>query len=37
MPKIQQVIEHYANQIAEGKVIDLKLYKENRLAQQNNL
>ena len=30
LPKIQQVIEHYTKQIADGKVIDLKLYKENR-------
>ena len=31
LPKIQKVIEHYTAQIADGKVIDLKLYKENRL------
>jgi len=37
LPKIQQVIEHYTTQIENGKVIDLKMYKENRLAQQNNL
>ena len=30
LPKIQQVIEHYTNEIANGKVIDLKLYKENK-------
>jgi len=30
LPKIQQVIEHYTKQIADGTVIDLKLYKENR-------
>jgi len=32
LPKIQQVIEHYTNEIANGKVIDLKLYKENKNA-----
>jgi len=37
MPKIQQVIEHYSNEISNGKVIDLKMYKENKLAKQNNL
>jgi len=30
LPKIQQIIEHYTKQIADGKVIDLKLYKENK-------
>ena len=30
LPKIRQVIEHYTNEIANGKVIDLKLYKENK-------
>ena len=32
LPKIQQVIEHYAEQTLNGKVIDLKMYKENKNA-----
>jgi len=32
LPKIQQVIEHYADQMLDGKVIDLKMYKENKNA-----
>ena len=30
LPKIQQVIEHYAEQALSGKVIDLQMYRENR-------
>ena len=32
LPKINQVIEHYSTQALNGKVIDLRMYKENRNA-----
>ena len=30
-------IYHYSTEILDNKVVDLKMYKENKLAQQNNL